>query len=471
MKGLGTVLVNSIINTKQQLSMKLTSINPYNQELLREFDILQNDQLVKKIEKSEQAFRSWKKIGYDERAELLKGVSENLRINRDRLATNISLEMGKPISQSTAEVEKCAWVCDYYAENGARFLEKEEIDTDASNSWVAYQPLGPVLASRSVNYPLWQVFRFAAPAIMAGNTCLLKHASNVSLCALNIETMFNEAKAPEGLFQTLLIKSDQVAAIIENPAVKAVTLTGSEKAGSSVAALAGKNIKKTVLELGGSNAFVVLDDADLDLILEDAVTGRFQNTGQSCIAAKRFIVSEKIEEAFVKRFTDRVKSLIIGDPLLEETEMGPMARTDLAEELEKQMQRSIDQGAQLLLGGKRDQAHFEPTILSNVNPGMPAFDEELFGPVAAITTVRSVEEALNITNQSRFGLGATICTSDQQKAELFIDGVEDGAVFVNAMVKSDPRLPFGGTKQSGYGRELSYQGIREFVNVKTVYVK
>lgn len=451
--------------------MKLTSVNPYNQEVLREFDILQRDQLNKKIEESAKAFRSWRRIEYHERADLLKGVSENLKINRERLATNISLEMGKPISQSTAEVEKCAWVCEYYAKNGAKFLENEEVETDASKSWVEYQPMGPVLAIMPWNYPLWQVFRFAAPAIMAGNTCLLKHASNVSLCALNIETMFNEAKAPEGLFQTLLIKSDQVAAVIENPEVKAVTLTGSEKAGSSVAATAGKNIKKSVLELGGSNAFVVLEDADLDLIMEDAVQGRFQNTGQSCIAAKRFIVSEEIEEAFVNRFTDRVKSLRLGDPLKEETEVGPMARTDLAEELEKQVHESIDQGANLLLGGKRDQAHFEPTILNNVKPGMTAFEQELFGPVAVITTVSDAEEALNMANNSRFGLGATICTSDQEKVDLFIEGVEDGAVFVNAMVKSDPRLPFGGTKQSGYGRELSYHGIREFVNVKTIYVK
>ncbi|GJM29762.1 MAG: succinate-semialdehyde dehydrogenase [Cyclobacteriaceae bacterium] len=451
--------------------MKLSSINPFNQEVIKTFDTLNQDQLEQKVYKSETAFSAWKKSGYSERSNLLRRVSKNLRTNQENLAKIITMEMGKPVTQSRAEVEKCAWVCEFYAENGQKFLEKERIDTDAKESWVEYQPLGPVLAIMPWNYPLWQVFRFAAPAVMAGNSCLLKHASNVSLCSLNIETIFNEAKAPKGLFQTLLIQSKQVEAVIKHQAIKAVTLTGSEPAGASVAAIAGKNIKKSVLELGGSNAFIVLADADLDIIMEDAVNGRFQNTGQSCIAAKRFILSEKIEKEFIDRFTDRVKSLKVGNPLNEATEVGPMARVDLAEELEGQVKASVKEGAHLLLGGNRDRAHFEPSILTRVEPGMPAFDQELFGPVAAFTTVSGPEEALQLTNNSRFGLGATVCTSDPEKARYFIEGVDDGAVFVNSMVKSDPRLPFGGTKYSGYGRELSSHGIKEFVNIKTVYMK
>lgn len=450
---------------------ELSSVNPYNGETLKTFKVHQQKEIDRRIESSQTAFKDWAKTSFEDRATLLKHVSKNLQLNCERLASNISIEMGKPIQESMAEVEKCRWVCDFYAEHAPGFLEKEMISTDAKGSWVQYQPLGPILAIMPWNYPLWQVFRFAAPAIMAGNTCLLKHASNVTLCALNIETLFNEAKALEGLFQTLLVGVEQIPSIIEHPATKAVTLTGSEKAGSSVASIAGKNIKKTVLELGGSNAFVLLEDADLDLMVPEAVKARYQNTGQSCIAAKRFLVHRDIEKEFMERFVEQVRSLKAGDPLTEETEIGPMAKEDLATLLEDQVKKSIDKGATLVTGGNRTNAHFEPCVLSDVAPGMPAFDQELFGPVAAVTIFDDDEKALDLINKSQFGLGATICTTDPDRSTKFIDRVEDGAVFVNAMVKSDPRLPFGGTKRSGYGRELSRQGIREFVNIKTVYIR
>jgi len=440
-------------------------------ELIAEFETLDERQLNDKIQQAADSFKSWKRKPMEDRGKLIHRVAANLESNRDELATTITQEMGKPIAQARAEVEKCAWVCKFYADNAAEFLEKEDIKTDGQESWVEYQPLGPVLAIMPWNYPLWQVFRFAAPAIMAGNSCLLKHASNVSQCAINIEKLFAQADAPDALFQTLLISSSQVKSVIENPEVKAVTLTGSEKAGASVASTAGKEIKKTVLELGGSNAFVVLDDADLDSIIDDAVDGRFQNTGQSCIAAKRFLIVESIYQDFMKRFSRRVKSLKQGDPFSASTEIGPMARVDLAEELEKQMQESLDLGARLLTGGNRKRAMLEPTILEDVKPNMPAFDQELFGPIAAITRVSGPEDALDLINHSKYGLGATVCTRDKKLIRYFIDEIEDGAVFINSMVKSDPRLPFGGTKFSGYGRELSHHGIREFVNIKTVYLK
>ena len=449
--------------------MTLTSINPFNGEQLGHFDILNNEEIEQKLKLAQSSFQKWKKVDFAQRAELLNMVAENLEVNRERLANNISLEMGKPIVQARAEVDKCAWVCKFYADKAPSFLEKEVINTDGSESWVEYHPLGPILAVMPWNYPLWQVFRFAAPAIMAGNTCLLKHASNVNLCARNIETLFNDSKAPDGLFQTLFLDTEQVAQVIENPNVKAVTLTGSEGAGSSVAALAGKNIKKTVLELGGSNAFVVLDDADLSVAVAAGIESRFQNTGQSCIAAKRFLVHEQIRDDFIQAFAEKVKQLEPMDPLLEEAEIGPMAREDLAEELENQVEQSVKLGAKILEGGSREKAMFQPTILIDVKPGMPAFDEELFGPVAAVTVFKEDNQAIELINKSKFGLGATICTESRDRALKFIEEVEDGAVFINAGVKSDPRLPFGGTKKSGYGRELSYHGIKEFMNTKTVY--
>jgi succinate-semialdehyde dehydrogenase/glutarate-semialdehyde dehydrogenase len=451
--------------------MVLTSINPYNGEQLGHFNTLNRVEIEEKLQLALSSFREWRAVDFTKRAQLLNDVAENLKINRERLAHNISLEMGKPIVQARAEVDKCAWVCQYYADNAPSFLEKEVIETDGSESWVEYHPLGPILAIMPWNFPLWQVFRFAAPAVMAGNTCLLKHSSSVNLCARNIETLFNDSNAPDGLFQTLFLDNDQVEHVIAHPAVKAVTLTGSEGAGSHVAAIAGKHIKKTVLELGGSNAFVVLDDADIAEAVATGVESRFQNTGQSCIAAKRFLIQEKVQNEFIKAFVEKVKQLKPNDPLLEETEIGPMAREDLAEELERQVKQSVASGAQILVGGGRDQAVYQPTVLTGVEPGMPAFDEELFGPVAAVTVFQEDHQAIDLINKSPYGLGATICTKSRDRALQYIKQVEDGAVFINAGVKSDPRLPFGGTKKSGYGRELSYHGIKEFMNAKTIFFR
>ena len=378
--------------------------------------------------------------------------------------------MGKPISQAIAEVEKCAWVCEYYAENAKDQLQNEIIKTDAYKSYVSYEPLGVVLAVMPWNYPFWQVFRFAAPALMAGNIGVLKHASNVFGCALNIEKVFKGAGFPEHCFTTLLIGSDAMEDVIENEKVKAVTLTGSGPAGASVASIAGKNIKKTVLELGGSNALVVLKDCDMEKTVDICVQARYQNTGQSCIAGKRLIVDETIAEQFVQKLVLKVRELKSGDPMDEDTYIGTMAREDLAEDLEKQVNDSVNAGAKLILGGKREYAYFEPTILTNVTQEMPAFNQETFGPLLSVTTFKTVEEAIELSNNSQFGLGVSIFTKNIEEAEKLAFQFDEGAVFINELVKSDPRLPFGGVKMSGYGRELSEHGIREFVNRKTVYI-
>ena len=420
---------------------------------------------------AEKRFQSWKTTSFSERSKLLQNLAKELKKNSREYAKDISLEMGKPISQSIAEIEKCAWVCDYYAENAEKQLSNEIIKTDASESYVSFEPLGVLLAVMPWNYPFWQVFRFAAPALMAGNIAVLKHASNVMKSAANIQKAFERAGFPKDCFQSLVIGSDKVEAIIRDPRVKAVTLTGSNPAGSAVASVAGEEIKKTVLELGGSNALVVFEDANLEETVKTCVMARFQNTGQSCIAGKRLLLHKNIAEDFLEEFTKQVRELKSGDPMDEETFIGVLAREDLAKDIEEQVQKSLDMGAEIILGGNRDSAYYEPSILINVKPGMPVFDEETFGPVIGVTTFKDEKEALELANHSNYGLGVSVFTEDLDFAKKLIPQFEDGAVFINDLVKSDPRLPFGGTKSSGYGRELSEHGIREFVNRKTVYFK
>jgi succinate-semialdehyde dehydrogenase / glutarate-semialdehyde dehydrogenase len=387
----------------------------------------------------------------------------------------MAIEMGKPLAQGRAEAEKCAWVCRYYADNGASFLGHEAVATEATKSFVSFQPIGVVLAVMPWNFPLWQVFRFAAPALMAGNAGLLKHSSNVSGSALSIEEILHGAGIPRDLFRTLLLPAARVSALIESPEIKAVTLTGSTPAGQSVAAKAGQMLKKTVLELGGSDPYVVLEDADLDAAAEASVASRLINSGQSCIAAKRFIVVASVHDQFAELYVDKMKKKHLGDPLEAGVDVGPQARRDLRDDLHSQVHRSIDQGARKLLGCQVPEgpgAFYPPSVLAGVTPGMPAFDEELFGPVAALISADDERHAIALANQSSFGLGAAVFTRDVERGErIAAEEIEAGSCFVNTFVRSDPRLPFGGIKESGYGRELSAFGIREFVNIKTVYVK
>ncbi|HEY8512753.1 MAG TPA: NAD-dependent succinate-semialdehyde dehydrogenase [Cyclobacteriaceae bacterium] len=449
--------------------MKFESINPYTLDVLHEYESISDSELQQKLETAADTFKTWRQTSFESRAALMRGAAHVLRDDKEGLARTITLEMGKSLKESIAEVEKCSWACDYYAENAAAFLADDVIETDATKSYVRYDPLGTILAIMPWNFPFWQVFRFAAPALMAGNVCVLKHASNVLGCALLIEKVFSKAGFPVGAFQTLIVDKDQVSSLVKNPTIKAVTLTGSEGAGASVASQAGKNIKKTVLELGGSNAFIVLPDADLKAAVEVGVRARMQNAGQSCIAAKRFILHRDIAEEYIQKFSEHAAKLKVGNPMDPETDMGPLARTDLADQLEEQVNQSVEAGARIVFGGTRKDNFYYPTLLREVQPGMPAFDEELFGPVAAVTIANDDEDALRLANTSTFGLGISVFTRSRDRAQVFIEGSEDGAVFINGLVKSDPRLPFGGTKRSGYGRELSSQGIREFVNVKTVW--
>ncbi|SEA23257.1 NAD-dependent succinate-semialdehyde dehydrogenase [Psychroflexus halocasei] len=449
----------------------IKSNNPYTQEELYNIEELNEKEINQSIEDADQAFKSWKKTKFSERQKLMLNLAETLESDKKKLAKTITQEMGKPLSQAISEIEKCAWVCEYYTENAESQLADKIIETDAQKSYVSYEPIGVVLAVMPWNYPYWQVFRFLAPQLMAGNVGLLKHASNVMLSAKKIQELVEKAGFPKDVFINLPIKSDQVNKVIQHPKVKAVTLTGSEKAGKAVASEAAKHIKKSVLELGGSNALVVFKDANIDQTLETCVQARFQNTGQSCIAGKRLLIHESLHEEFVDKLITKVKDLKSGDPNDENTFISVMAREDLAEELEKQMQKSVDQGAKIRIGGKRDQAYFEPTILDDVKPGMPVFEEETFGPLLAVTTFKDEKEAIDLVNQSNFGLGVSLFSSDIKAAEDVIVNLEDGAVFINELVKSDPRIPFGGTKTSGYGRELSDDGIMEFINKKTVYIK
>ena len=451
--------------------MKFKSINPYNNEIVGTFTAETDESVSEKLIKAEAAFKSWRKVPLKDRALLMAKAGNVLRQNVEEYAKTITLEMGKPITESRAEVNKCAWVCDYYAENAASFLADEIIETDAQKSFVRHDPIGTVLAIMPWNFPFWQVFRFAAPTLTAGNVGLLKHASNVYGCAEHIVEVFKKAGFPDGVFQNLIVHHDKIEEVIIHDTIKAVTLTGSEKAGSSVAELAGKVLKKSLLELGGSNAFIVWDDADIDKTVATALTARMLNCGQSCIAAKRFILMESIYDEFVSKFTAGVKNLKFGDPMEKDTKIGPLARKDLADQLQEQVKKSIAMGAELLLGGKQCEAYHEPTILGNVKPGMPAFEEETFGPLAAMIKVKTIAEAFMLSEQSKYGLGVTVCTKNIEKAIECANEVSDGSYFINELVKSDPRLPFGGEKASGYGRELAKDGIMEFINRKTVYVK
>jgi succinate-semialdehyde dehydrogenase/glutarate-semialdehyde dehydrogenase len=455
--------------------MALRSINPVDETLLREYEETRPDEVKAALQAAHRSFLAWREASFAERAAPIRRACEILRERRERLARLMALEMGKPLAQGRAEAEKCAWVCDYYAAEAEGFLRPQEIATDARRSFVAMPPLGVVLAVMPWNFPLWQVFRFVAPGLMAGNAGLLKHSSNVSGCALAIEEILVAAGFPKGLFRTLLVPARAVASLIEAPEVKAVTLTGSTPAGRSVAAAAGRALKKTVLELGGSDPYLVLEDADLELAAETCAASRLINSGQSCIAAKRFIVVEKVRRRFEERFVERMKARRLGDPLEEGVDVGPQARTDLRDELHEQVARSLAAGARALLGGEKPAgkgAFYPPSVLTDVRKGMPAYDEELFGPVAAVIPVKDEAEAVRVANDTSFGLGAAVFTSDLERGERIArDALEAGSCFVNSFVKSDPRLPFGGIKESGYGRELGSFGIREFVNVKTVYVR
>ncbi len=451
----------------------MRSVNPALNRLLREYPDHSAEDVTAIIEKTWKAGLSWKETSFAFREGLFRNLAALLRADKDRLARLMTEEMGKIIRESLAEIEKCAMACDYYAENAESMLKDEMVSTDASRSFVAFQPLGVILAVMPWNFPFWQVFRFAAPSLMAGNVALLKHASNVPGCALAIEELFTRAGFPENVFSTLMIPSSMVEAVITNQRVQAVTLTGSGAAGSSVASAAAKHIKKAVLELGGSDAFIVLDDADLDNTVKAAVTGRMINQGQSCIAAKRFIVDETVVEEFTLRLLRAVSGLKTGDPMDPATDMGPMARPDLVEDVEKQVQKSLESGATLVYGGKRPQrpgCYYLPTILRNVRKGMAVYHEETFGPVFSIITVKSEEEAIAVANDSEFGLGGCVWTKDPERGEKIARKIETGAMFVNGITKSDPRLPFGGIKKSGYGRELATYGIREFVNIKTIWI-
>ncbi|MGE0455922.1 MAG: NAD-dependent succinate-semialdehyde dehydrogenase [Vicinamibacteria bacterium] len=455
--------------------MALVSVNPVNGQRLREYEEHSDARVAEMLAAAARGYAGWRRTSFSERRRALEQAGTLLEERREALARLMALEMGKPLAQGRAEVDKCASVCRYYAEHGEALLRSEDVATEASHSFVAYQPLGPVLAVMPWNFPLWQVFRFAAPALMAGNVGLLKHASNVSGCALAIEELLHEAGVPQGAFRTLLVPSSRVKALVEAPEVRAVTLTGSTPAGRAVAGAAGAALKKSVLELGGSDAYVILEDADLEAAAEACATARLINSGQSCIAAKRFVAVEAVHDRFARLLVERMAARRMGDPLAEGVDVGPQARTDLRDELELQVERSLKAGARALLGCERPAgpgAFYPPSVLAGVARGMPAFDEELFGPVAAVVRARDEAEAVQLANDSPFGLGAAVFSADLERAErLAATQIEAGSCFVNAFVRSDPRLPFGGIKESGYGRELGVWGIREFVNVKTIYVK
>jgi len=452
----------------------MKSIDPTTGNIIREYREHTREEVEQIIREVHNAWLLWKETSFESRSRLMKNAAQILRQKKDEFAMLMTLEMGKLLRESTAEIDKCAWVCDFYADHAAEILRDEVIDTDAARSIVAFQPIGPILAVMPWNFPFWQVIRFAAPALMAGNAAVLKHASNVPGCALAIEEIFREAGFPENLFRTLLIPSSVVESVIANPLIAAVTLTGSESAGSQVASAAGKHLKKTVLELGGADPFIVLNDADVDAAAKTAVTARMINQGQSCIAAKRFIVEATVMERFESALKSAFEALRIGDPMDPVTQVGPMARPDLVDEIERQVKASIAAGARLVTGGHRPKhagCYFEPTILADVSKGMPVYAEETFGPVVSLITARDEAEAIRVANDSNFGLGGCVWTRDLQRGENLARKIETGAMFVNGMTKSDPRLPFGGIKRSGYGRELGSYGIKEFVNIKTIWIR
>ncbi len=455
--------------------MAIATINPATGETLKTFDPITDEVIEAKLELAQQAFKKYRQLPFEQRALWMQKAAEILECDREIYAEMMTLEMGKTLKSAIGEVEKCALVCRYYAKNAAQFMADVPAATDASSSFVRYQPLGAILAVMPWNFPFWQVFRFAAPALMAGNVGLLKHASNVPQCALKIEEIFAQAGFPEGVFQTLLVGSDKVADIVADDRIKAATLTGSEAAGESLAANAGKNLKKVVLELGGSDPFIVMSSADIAAALSTAVTSRILNNGQSCIGAKRFILAEEIADEFITGFVEKFKLLKVGDPMLPETDIGPLATPTILKDLDNQVQACIQSGAKLLTGGRplseKAGNFYLPTILADIPPDAAARQEEFFGPVALVFRVAGIDEAIALANSTSFGLGAAAWTTVNSESDRFISELEAGAVFINGLVKSDPRLPFGGIKRSGYGRELSIQGIHEFVNIKTVWVK
>jgi succinate-semialdehyde dehydrogenase / glutarate-semialdehyde dehydrogenase len=453
--------------------MAIASINPATGEKLKEFNPHNDVEIEKRLKCAEHAFQQHRREPFPKRAQLMIEVAALLEREKQELARTMTLEMGKLLRDSVAEIEKCVRGCRYYSENAERFLEDEAAQTNARRSYVHYEPMGPVLAIMPWNFPFWQVFRFAAPALMAGNVGLLKHAANVPQCALAIEQLFCRAGFDEGVFQTVLIEADQVEKLIVDPRIKAVTLTGSEKAGSAVGSAAAREIKKSVLELGGSDPFIVMPSADFGLTVSTAVKARTINTGQSCIAAKRFFIADKIYDDFLKQFVEQMRTLKVGDPFDETTEIGPLATEQILKGVHEQVQKSIGAGAKLLTGGNRISGpgfFYEPTVLVDVPKESPAFREEVFGPVAAVFRVRDAEEAIDLANDHRYGLAASAWTNDPIEQELFASELESGMVFINAMSASDPRLPFGGVKRSGFGRELGAAGIREFMNAKTIWI-
>lgn len=447
-----------------------TSIHPFDQSVIGEFEEIDSSTIQRKLDKSSAAFKHWKKTSFAHRRELMLKAAALLRQNKEEYARTITMEMGKVISEARTEIEKCAGGCEYFAENAEEFLADQFVKTGAGRSLVTFHPTGAILAIMPWNFPFWQVIRFAAPALMAGNVGLLKHASNVTQCSLLLEKIFTEAGFPEGVFQSLVVDNKAIESIVQSDIVQGIALTGSEFAGSHVGALAGKYIKKSVLELGGSDPFIVLSDADLELAAKTATQSRMQNAGQSCIAAKRFIVVKNVKDEFVSLFINNINALKQGDPFNPSVTTGPLARVDLADTLEGQLKNSVKSGATLSRGGHRDGANFQPALLDNVAPGMPAFDEETFGPLAAIIPASSEAEAIAFANLSRYGLGASVWTRDLEKGERMAREVESGSVFVNSLMKSDAHLPFGGIKKSGYGRELSEFGIKEFVNIKSISI-
>ena len=454
--------------------MAMTSINPATGEEIKTFESLTDEQIDEKLELATRAFRRYWKTPFSDRAKKMVRAAEILEQEKEEFARLMTSEMGKTFTAAVAEAEKCAWVCRYYAENAERFLSDEAAETGAARSYVRYQPLGPILAVMPWNFPFWQVFRHVAPGLMAGNVILLKHASNVPQCALAIEDVVRRAGFPEGTFQTLLVGSDKVQSVIDDPRVRGVTLTGSEGAGRQVGSEAGENIKKTVLELGGSDPFIVMPSADLEEAVNTAVTSRTLNNGQSCINAKRIIVHGEIADEFERRYVEAMQALKVGDPMDEETDMGPLAMPQILDDVDEQVRKSVEAGAKILTGGKPMGAEgnfYPPTVITDIPEDSPAYKEEIFGPVASLFRARDIDEAIRIANDTSFGLGASAWTNDPEEQETFINEIEAGQVFINSMVASDPRMPFGGVKASGYGRELSVYGLREFVNVKTVWIE
>jgi succinate-semialdehyde dehydrogenase/glutarate-semialdehyde dehydrogenase len=447
--------------------------NPSTGEVIERIALMDATQIETKLAEATRGARRWGRESFSGRASLLQAVASRFRLEREQLATTAVREMGKPLAQARAEIDKCAWALEYFAEHGEALLVAQETPSTAARSYVAFRPLGILLAIMPWNFPFWQVIRAAAPALMAGNVVLLKHATNTTRCALEIERLFNETGAPEGCLGTLLVPGKEMNKIVADPRIGAVTLTGSEEAGISVARTAGENLKKCVLELGGSDAFVVLADADLEAAAKTAVTARFQNNGESCIAAKRFIVEDSVYDDFLSRFGKLAAAQIVGDPMDERVQLGPLAREDLRQSVGDQVRATLAAGARLVTGGRfieRPGFFYEPTVVSDVAPGMPMFDEEVFGPAAAVVRANDLEHALELSNASRYGLGANLWTRDIGLAEELAGRIEAGNVFINGMVASDPRLPFGGVKKSGYGRELSAFGIHEFVNIQTVWI-